>query len=180
MNVADNNKIRTWTRIGTMALDHLIMSGIAMIFFTPDIISIFDDTFKSTNKLTSQGFVTNKFDYISLIGFAIYFCKDCLNGQSVSKRILKLQLVDNTTGQVASPWKCFVRNIFLILWPIEAIVALKNPSKRLGDKVAGTKLIIYDPTLNQPKVNLGQVLIILTVAYGLLYLIMVIFKVRLT
>jgi len=114
--------------------------------------------------------------YLSMLGFAIYFCKDCINGRSIAKRILKLQLVDNITGQVASPLKCFLRNIFIAIWPVEVIVALINPSRRLGDRVAGTKLVVFDGTLAQPKVNFGQVLIAVVLAYGLMFLFMLPFK----
>jgi len=98
------------------------------------------------------------------------------NGRSIAERILKLQVVNNSTGQVASPIKCFIRNLFIILWPIEAIVALKNTSTRIGDRVAGTKLVVFNPTIEQPKVNVGQVLIPFVVAYGLMFVFMLPFK----
>src|ERR1035437_1969607 len=90
-------------RLGSMLLDHIIMTMIAGIFFIPEIISSF------SNVLTHEQPTNDMFGrmiYIFLIGFAIYFCKDCINGRSIAKRILKLQLVDNSTGQVASPLKC--------------------------------------------------------------------------
>jgi hypothetical protein len=108
-----------------------------------------------------------------LIGFAVYLCKDAINGRSPGKRILKLQIIDNATGKAASPVKCFVRNIFIILWPIEAIVALINPSRRIGDLVAGTKLIPFNPTTEQQKTNWRQAGISLALAYGLMLIFMI-------
>ncbi|SEG09282.1 RDD family protein [Algoriphagus boritolerans] len=176
MNVTDNKKISTGTRLGAMLLDHLFMTMIAMVFFIPGMISGFADAFNVSHEQTRPNFMGGGFGYLSMLGFAIYFCKDCINGRSIAKRILKLQVVDNSTGQVASPLKCFIRNMFIIIWPIEGIIALTNPSRRLGDRVAGTKLIVFDPTLEQPKVNIGKVLIPVAIAYGLMFLFMLPFK----
>jgi uncharacterized RDD family membrane protein YckC len=177
MNVTDNKQISTGTRLGAMLLDHLFMTMIAMVFFIPGMILIFADAFNVTHEQTSPNFMGGTWGYIGLLGFAIYFCKDSINGRSIAKRILKLQVVDNSTEQVASPLKCFIRNIFIIIWPIEGIIALANPSRRLGDRVAGTKLIVFDPTLEQPKTTIVQVLIPVVIAYGLMFLFMLPFKV---
>jgi uncharacterized RDD family membrane protein YckC len=176
MNVADNKQISTGTRLGAMLLDHLFMSMISMVFFIPGMISVFANAFNESHEQTSPNFMGGGLGYLSMLGFAIYFCKDCVNGRSIAKRILKLQVVDNLTEQVASPLKCFIRNIFIVIWPIEGIIALINPSRRLGDRVAGTKLVVFDPTLDQQKVNIGQVLIPIVIAYVLMFLFMLPFK----
>ena len=43
------------------------------------------------------------------------------------------------TDTVASSLKCLIRNITIILWPIEVIVVLVSPSRRIGDFIAGTE-----------------------------------------
>ena len=158
------------TRLVSMILDHFIMTMIAGIFFIPEIIRSISNilTHEQPNADFFGGMI-----YISIIGFVIYFCKDCINGRSIAKRILKLQLVDNTTGQVASPLKCLLRNLFCILWPLEVIVAFINPSRRIGDIVAGTKLVLFDPTMEQPKINLSKVVLPFVLAYGILILMMI-------
>jgi len=176
MNVTDNKQISKGTRLGAMLLDHLFMTMIAMVFFIPGTISGFAGAFNVSHEQTNPNFMGGALGYIGMVGFAIYFCKDCINGRSIAKRILKLQVVDNSTGQIASPLKCFIRNIFIVIWPIEGIIALANPSRRLGDRVAGTKLVVFDPTIEQPKVNIGQVLIPVVIAYGLMFLFMLPFK----
>ena len=88
-----------------------------------------------------------------------FFCKDCINGRSIAKRVLKLQIIDNKTGESASALKCFIRNIFIIIWPVEGIVALINPSRRIGDYVAGTKLVPFDPSAEQKELNFGNIAI---------------------
>jgi len=172
MTPIDNRPISVGTRLGTMLLDHVFMTIIAMVFFLPTMISGFSDAFKVSHEQTDFNFMEGPMKYLSMFGFALYFCKDIINGRSIAKRILKLQVVDNKTGQVATPLQCFVRNIFCIIWPIEVIVAMSNTSRRLGDKVAGTKLVYYDPTLEQPKINIGKTLLPVIISYGLIVLIM--------
>jgi uncharacterized RDD family membrane protein YckC len=168
-------KVNAGTRLGTMILDHFIMTFGAMIFAIPGMISGFATAFNISHEQTNPDLFGNM-SYVMLIGFAVYFCKDSINGRSPAKRILKLQVVDNSTGTAASPIKCFIRNIFCVLWPIEIIVALINPSRRIGDFVAGTKVVPFDPTTEQQKPNWGQIGISLALAYGLMLIIMIPFN----
>jgi uncharacterized RDD family membrane protein YckC len=171
MTSLDNRTINVGTRLGAMLLDHLFMTVIAMLFFLPTMASGFSDAFKVSHEQTDLNFMEGAMKYIGLFGFALYFCKDIINGRSIAKRILKLQVVDNKTGQVASPLQCLVRDIFCILWMIEVIVGLTNTSRRLGDRVAGTKLVHYDPTLEQPKSNIGKLVLPVIISYGLIVLL---------
>lgn len=145
MSVTGNKQISTGTRLGAMVIDHIIMTMIVMIFFIPVMLSVSTDALKVTHEQTSFNFMGGVWGYVSMLGLILYPCKDCINGRSIAKRMLKLQVVDNSTGQVASPFKCFIRNLFIVLWPIEVIVALTNTSRRLGDKVAGTKVVVFNP-----------------------------------
>ncbi len=172
MTTIDNKQISVGTRLGAMILDHFFMTMIAMVFFIPGMISGFSEAFKISHEQTYPNFMGGTFGYIGMLGFALYFCKDIINGRSIAKRILKLQVVDNTTGQPASPIKCFVRNLLCVLWPIEVIIAMTNTERRLGDRIAGTKLVKFDPTFEQPKINIGQTLIPIGIAYGVMLLLM--------
>ena len=67
--------------------------------------------------------------------------KDFFNGQSAVHRKLGYQVVDAKSGQVASKLKCMLRNVTSPVWPIEAIFIFASPQRRLGDFIAGTKLI---------------------------------------
>ena len=169
------NKTNTGTRIGSMLLDHIVMTFIATIFFLPNIISGFAKAFEINHEQSSPDIFGGTI-YVVLIGFALYFCKDSFNGRSIAKRALKLQVVDNKTGKVASPIKCFVRNIFIIIWPIEVVVTLINPSRRIGDLVAGTKVVPFNPELEQSKINFGQIGLSFILAYGLMILVMLPFE----
>lgn len=171
-NIVDNKQISIGTRLGTMLLDHFFMTMIAMVFFIPSLISGFSDVLKVSHEQTNADFMSGALGYTAIFGFALYFCKDSINGRSIAKRILKLQVVDYTTGQVASPLKCFIRNILCVLWPIEVIAAIANPNRRLGDRIAGTQLVEFDPTVEQPKINIGKTLLSIAISYGCILVLM--------
>lgn len=168
-------KTNVGTRIVSMFLDHIAMTFIAMIFFIPGMISVFSTAFEISHEQTNPD-IFGGLSYVGLIGFTIYFCKDSINGRSIGKRALKLQVVENSSGKAASPIRCFVRNIFCVIWPIEVIMTLIKPSRRIGDIVAGTKVIPFKNELEQPKINLGQIGISLLLAYGIMFLLMLPFE----
>ena len=82
---------------------------------------------------------------IGLIPFSLFTAillnKDYFNGKSIGKRLFGYQVVDNKTNKPAYEMQCVLRNVTLIIWPLEVFVALISPNKRLGDLIAGTKLI---------------------------------------
>ncbi|WP_345052542.1 hypothetical protein [Hymenobacter glaciei] len=71
----------------------------------------------------------------------IYANKDFLQGRSIAKRILGFVVVNRRTKSAASPLRCFIRNITILIWPIEVIMLLINPARRLGDYLAGTECV---------------------------------------
>jgi len=77
----------------------------------------------------------------------VMFNKDIVGGRSITKRRLGLAIVKSSTGEPASKLRCFFRNITCFVWPIEALIAFSGPGQRIGDMVAGTKIV------NQPKVS---------------------------
>lgn len=172
MSSITNKPISVGARLGAMFLDHFFMTIIAMVFVLPRMISNFSDALKISHEQEDFNIMDGPMKYSAALGFALYFCKDIINGRSIAKRILRLQVVDNATGRVATPLQSFVRNIFCILWPIEVIIAITNTSRRLGDRVVGTKLVPYDPTLEQPRINIPKILLPVIVSYGLVVLFM--------
>jgi uncharacterized RDD family membrane protein YckC len=164
-------KISKGRRVSSMLLDHFAMTFVAMIFAAPSIVSQSLDTVNGNHIEADLDFFKGTLGYVSLLGFAIYLCKDCVNGQSIAKRILKIQVVDNATEQPATPLKSLVRNVFCILWPVEVIITLINPSRRIGDRVADTKVIRYDSIIKRPELNFTQIALALLFSYGLMLLI---------
>lgn len=150
------NKTNAGERVGSMLLDHFAMTIVAMIFYIPGMISGFSTGFEVTHEPSNQE-MFGGLGFLGILGFALYFCKDSINGRSIAKRVLNLQVVENNNGTTASPLRCFVRNIFCILWPIEVIVTLASPSRRIGDFVAGTKVVPYESEVPQTKIEYQQV-----------------------
>lgn len=151
------------TRILSMVIDHFALSMIGSLFAIPMMISQFANAFDVSHEPQSIEGLGATF-YIALIGLAIYFCKDCIQGRSIGKRIFNLQVVENSTGKVASPIRCFVRNLFCMIWPIELIITSSSPERRLGDMVAGTKVIPYAPE-NKAEIKIGQIAMTFLLSY---------------
>lgn len=129
------------------------------------------NTFSETNDDAGPDMFGGDFIYFSILGYALYFCKDCIKGRSIAKRIFKLQVVNNKTNEVASPLRCFIRNITCVLWPIELIFALTNTSRRLGDRIAGTKLVKFETKHKEAKLKLIQIILSVSISYGIFLLL---------
>jgi uncharacterized RDD family membrane protein YckC len=170
MSLTYTRPIEPGTRIGTMLTDHFVMVIIAMIFTLPGMVTSITQNLDSDNANTE--IAIGQISYLSLFGLSLYFCKDVFNGRSIAKRIFKLQVVDKNTGRAASPLQTLVRNMFCILWMIEVFVAWSNTSQRLGDKVAGTMLVPFDAGIEQPKINIVQVIIALVLSFSLMLLLL--------
>jgi uncharacterized RDD family membrane protein YckC len=112
-----------------------------MIFIAPGMVYGMIQTF-GDNDVPPKLFMGNY--YLNIFGFSLYFNKDIYLGRSPAKRILKLQIVNVKTNRPANPLRCLVRNITVILWPIEVIAGLVNNERRIGDFIARTKLTTYD------------------------------------
>ena len=164
------NKLNSGTRLITMLLDHFIMCFVVMIVVAPGAVYDMIHTFGNPNaqpKLFLGNF------YMNILAFSLYFNKDIFFGRSPAKRALKLQVVDFQTNQPAGPLKCLVRNLTVVLWPIEVIVSLINNERRIGDFIAGTKLTTYDPEQHTGKIN--WVTAVLAIALSALYTYLVMF-----
>lgn len=73
-----------------------------------------------------------------MIVYPITMNKDFLNGKSIGKRIFGIQ-VQNLNSQKATEWKNALRN-FLPIIPFELIFTIFSPERRIGDRIAQTKV----------------------------------------
>jgi hypothetical protein len=69
--------------------------------------------------------------------------KDVLNGMSLGKRKVGLQIIDIDTNKKASSFKCVLRNSLVFIFPLEILISLFLPERKLGDFIAGTKLVLH-------------------------------------
>lgn len=76
----------------------------------------------------------------------VLFNKDFFNGQSVVKRHLGYQVIDVKASMPADHFKCMLRNIKAPIWPIEVLCTLINKQRRLGDFLAGTRVVEVTPS----------------------------------
>lgn len=157
-----DKKITTGSRIGSMFIDHFIMTIICVLLMAlsigigAGIDTLFDDHW---TLFPVMGIL------ISLT-FSVYINKDAINGQSSGKKSMKHQIVDINTGKTASPLRCLLRNIILPIWIIEIPFILINPQRRLGDYIAGTIVETYNSTntINYPKKS-----ILISILVGMVY-----------
>lgn len=110
----------------------------------------------ATQTVNSQ-FLTQ---FLSALMLTLLLCKDCINGQSVGKRIMKIQVVDETTNKNISVVGCIVRNFFVFFWIVEFFVLLISKNKRIGDYVTKTKIVKNDNTENI-RIDKSTVIIVL-------------------
>jgi len=122
-----NVKCDAGRRIAAYLIDHIILSFVLVGFIISAVMS-------------------SNFTLIilSIIGaIIIYTGKDLFGGRSLGKRVLNMAVrnVDNI-DEAPEKWRLFLRNITLIIWPIEVIVLLgRDDNRRLGDMIAGTTVI---------------------------------------
>lgn len=162
------DKVNIGLRLASMLVDHFAMTFIMMFIVMPGFaVSIFD-AFNLDHDPSLFGF--GGMSFLFAFGFSAYFNKDIFNGRSPAKRILKMQVIDNKTGQVANPLKCLVRNLTIPLWPLEVIFVFIDPKRRLGDKIAGTR-IDYVENPEKTKTDWSKFSIALLIAIGFSILI---------
>lgn len=93
--------------------------------------------FFATQTVKSQLLV----QFLSAMMVTMLLCKDCINGKSAGKRIMKIEIANEKEGEKISAVSCIVRNIFVVLWIIEIFVLFISKEKRIGDYVAKTKVV---------------------------------------
>jgi uncharacterized RDD family membrane protein YckC len=129
-------------RIVAFIIDHFVMTFLLVSI----VFSALGSNFLDENN-PSKMMLTMLFAMIP--GFILYFSKDSLKGISPGKWIMGIMVRDeNNQNEIPSFGRLFLRNLFIIIWPVEFIVlATSDQKKRLGDKVANT-VVVKNP--NKP------------------------------
>lgn len=129
-------------RIAAFLIDHFVMTFlIVLLVFASLGTSFFDQP---------DAFDVAKVLPVMLVGFLFYFAKDSIKGISLGKWIMGIAVRDSAdVNNVPSFGRLLLRNLFIIVWPVEFIVLAMSPEKkRLGDKVAHTIVL---SNLDKPK-----------------------------
>uniref|UniRef100_UPI00404B3865 RDD family protein n=1 Tax=Flavobacterium sp. TaxID=239 RepID=UPI00404B3865 len=103
-------------RITAVVVDYLIMGIIGFLLYV----------------------LTNDLLLSILITYPMAMNKDFLNGKSIGKRLFGIQVQDLKNNK-ATEWNCSLRN-FLLIIPIEFVVIFMSPARRIGDRIAKTKI----------------------------------------
>jgi uncharacterized RDD family membrane protein YckC len=75
--------------------------------------------------------------------FNYFFADGMSGGQSFAKRWLGMYVVSEATRAPCTYWQSFLRNVLLwILGPIDWIFIFGDKHQRLGDKLAGTVVVL--------------------------------------
>jgi uncharacterized RDD family membrane protein YckC len=75
--------------------------------------------------------------------FNYLFADGMAGGQSFAKRWLGMHVIVESSGRPCSYWLSFLRNVTLwLLGPIDWIFIFGNKHQRLGDKLAGTIVVL--------------------------------------
>lgn len=133
-----------------------IMVAIAFMILGPD----FMDNNNSENM--------NSIMVIVMIpGFVLFFAKDSIKGISLGKWIMGIMVRDESDlNLVPSFWKLIIRNLFLMLWPIEFIVsALDKNKKRIGDKLTNS-VVLKNPDKAKKVYRIIALIVIGLIFYG--------------
>lgn len=123
-------------RLASMLLDHFCTCFILMAPIIPLLLLRSDP--EDQGAMLDPGF---QFVFLGLM--FLYFFKDSFGARSIAKRVTKLQVVDNRTGKAASVMQCFLRNLTIVIWPVEVLITFFNSQRRLGDFIAGTRVVNY-------------------------------------
>lgn len=154
----------------SMLIDHISMC----IILAPVMIVMMIILVVSLGPSYQMAFYNNyALSTISFLPFIVYFLKDNYRGKSIGKRLMGYQVVTAGKGNQAGSLRCFIRNLLILIWPLEALITLFSPSRRLGDLISGTKVIISEkepinsilPEIRQTKFG-WKTLLILAIGLG--------------
>lgn len=129
-------------RIAAFLIDHFIFSFliVSIVFLALGTDFIDSDNFMQ---------MISTMLFVMVPGFLIYFAKDSMNGISIGKWVMGIMVRDAADMNVVPSFgRLFLRNLFIIISPVEFIVlATSAQKKRLGDKAANT-IVLANP--NKP------------------------------
>lgn len=151
-----------------MVIKRLLAFGVDLM----SIVVIVNVLFLSTYIIKSQFLL----QFLSALMITLLLCKDCMNGQSIGKRVMKLQVVDSNTEENISAVRHIVRNLFLPLWYIEILILMISKKERIGDYVARTKVISNDASVGKMQLDKNTLFAVLLCFVVIFLLSFVLFR----
>ena len=127
-------KFKTKSRVLYFLLENLIIIfSLAIIFIIVVILLYYIGTALKNLPILTESLIYSIF-------ISIYLNKDAINGQNILKKKFGFQVTNSFNDRPANPFKCTLRNVFIVLLPIDIFLLTINSDKRFGDYVARTKV----------------------------------------
>jgi len=155
-------------RILSMFLDHALMTILALIILSPWMIS-YSNRLEEAATDASVAYFPQWAVLLLSIGLGLYLNKDLRKGQSFAKMMFGFRIVDHKSGDIASPMQCMIRNLTAPLFLFEVLILWISPERRIGDFLAGTRLIIDQKQDLEHRPRVIQAIIALSLAIVLSY-----------
>lgn len=108
---------------------------------------------------------------LSCLPFTLFLTKDCFTGMSIGRKAMGISVVNAVNKQVANPWKAYLRNIFIFIWPLELIV-LAISNQRIGDMLTKTEVVEGKKTHRLSMIAFLLFFVTWTVFAGIIYFLL--------
>jgi uncharacterized RDD family membrane protein YckC len=84
---------------------------------------------------------------LAFLGFFSYYllCDGLPGGRSLGKRFTRTAVVHAKSGEPCRLWQSLVRNLAMLLGIVDAAFLFGKQRRRLGDYIAGTKVVSLRP-----------------------------------
>lgn len=81
--------------------------------------------------------------FANLVVYVSFLLKDVLfRNASIGKKTFNVSIVSQFNGEKPNIWRIILRNITLVIWPVEVYLVLYKQKTRLGDRLAKTKVVL--------------------------------------
>lgn len=130
----DNKESIFRKRLLAVGIDIAIL---VLVFMIANIIPIYDDYIMTARDFGRSYYIV--YGIILLIIEIGFLCKDVIGGQSIGKKIVHIKVV-NADESKANLLQLIIRNITILIWPIEMIILLLG-KRKIGDVISKTMIV---------------------------------------
>ena len=94
--------------------------------------------------LVHPGYSSPIANIVFFILIILFINKDYFRSKSIGKRIFGQIIINKSDSKPATSLKCMLRNLTIFIFPVEAIILVFWNKERIGDSIAGTKVVASD------------------------------------
>ena len=135
----------------------ILLSVVGFLFFSSDPSNV-DGAFDPSNQLRILWTLTGLSGVAYLCSsalwiFGLFFMDGFRKGQGIGKKLLSLQVLRLKDGKPCTFKDAFARRLAGIFQPFDFLWSLGKKQQRLGDKLAETVVVKYEPESEQTEVE---------------------------